>query len=135
MKLRVIFWLILGFIISSLLFWQNSKIYRGRSILWRVGKSIIEIGIILLSALRLPVILISWCTLWITRPIKTIWIKVTVATIAGLILGLLGMYALEALIIIAIFSIDDITGEREGFLNNWNKAVKSGLYDSKLYMD
>jgi len=127
MKLRVIFWLTLGAVVSSLLFWQNSKIYRRRSIIWRAGKSAIEVVIILLSAIKLPIVLVSWCTLWITRPIETIWIKVTVVTIAGLILGLLGLYALEVLILVAVFSIDEITGEREGFLNNWNKAKVKAL--------
>lgn len=81
---------------------------------------------VLLTALRLPVLLVSWICLWLTKPIQTPWIKVTIGVIAGSILGFLSMVALEVLIVVSVFSIDEITGEREGFLFNLKKARAQG---------
>lgn len=118
MKLRLIFLVTLCSTVLGLLFWRNSSRYPTKSILWRAGKTVIELSLVLLTALRLPVMLVSWSCLWITRPIQTPWIKVTVGVAIGTILGFLSMYALELLIIIGVFGIDDITGDRDGFLMN-----------------
>ena len=125
MKLRVIFWLLLSSLISGILYWRNTRLYPSKSITWRVGKVFAEIVLLLLSALRLPVVLISWCCVWLTRPIQTPWIKVTVGALSGLFLGFLALYAMEFLILLGVFSIDDITGEREGLLKNFRRAKQA----------
>jgi hypothetical protein len=125
MKLRVIFWAALGGIISGLLFWRNTRRYPARSVTWRITKSASEIVILLVSALRLPVVLISWCGIWLSRPIETPWIRVTVGAVAVIILSFFALYAMELLILIGVFSIDDITGEREGFLKNLRHAQQA----------
>ena len=122
MKLRLAFLSVLIAAVSGLLFWRNSQRYPSKTILWRALKSAIELGLVLLTALRLPMLLISWCCLWLTRPIQTPWIKVTVGVIAGTVLGFMSMYVLELLILAGVFSVDEITGDREGFLMNLRKA-------------
>ena len=122
MKLRLIFWAVLLSAVSGLLVWRNTRRYPTKSVIWRIVKSVSEIVLLLLSALRLPIVLISWCSVWITRPIKTPWIRATIGALAGMILGFLALYAMELLILVGVFSIDDITGEREGFLRNLARA-------------
>jgi len=122
MKLRLIFWIVLSACLSALLFWRNTKIYPLRPATWRAAKSAVEIAVLLLWALRLPVVLITWCCIWLTRPIRTPWIKATVGAIAGVILSAAALYSLEVLLLLSVLSIDDITGERQGFLKNFRRA-------------
>jgi hypothetical protein len=125
MKLRLFFWIALCSLISGLLVWRNAKIYPLRSVAWRAAKSASEIAVLLLSALRLPVVLITWCCIWLTRPIRTPWIKATVGAVVGVILSATAMYSMELLLILGVLSIDDITGEREGFLRNFRRAKQA----------
>ena len=125
MKLRLIFWIVLGSLFSGLLLWRNTKLYPLRSVAWRAAKSASEIAVLLLSALCLPVVLITWCCIWLTRPIKTPWIKATVGAVVGVILSATALYAMELLLILGALSIDDITGEREGFLKNFRRAKQA----------
>jgi hypothetical protein len=125
MKLRLIFWIVLGSLISGLLFWRNAKIYPFKPVAWQIVKSACEITVLLASALWLPVVLISWCSIWLTGPIKATWAKATVGAIAGVILGAFALYSLELLLLIGVFSIDEITGERDGFLKNFRQAKQA----------
>jgi hypothetical protein len=125
MKLRVIFWAILGSVLSVLLLWQNTRRYPTEPVKWRMGKSAIELVILLLSALWLPIVLVSWCCVWLTRPIKTNWIKATIGVLAGVSLSFMGLYVLELLLLIGVLSIDEITGDREGFLHNLYRARRA----------
>jgi hypothetical protein len=125
MKLRLIFWIVLSACLSALLFWRNAKIYPFKPVAWQIVKSACEIAVLLLSALRLPVVLITWCCIWLTRPIRTPWIKATVGAIVGVILSAAALYSMELLLILGVLSIDDITGEREGFLKNFRRAKQS----------
>lgn len=125
MKLRLIFWIVLSSLISGLLLWRNTKIYPHRSVAWRTVKSASEIVVLLLSALCLPVVLITWCCIWLTRPIRTPWIKATAGAVVGVILSATALYSMELLLFLGTLSIDDITGEREGFLKNFRRAKQA----------
>lgn len=122
MKLRLIFLATLIATLSGLLFWRNSSRYPMHSVLWRAVKSAIEMVVVMLTALRLPVLLISWTCLWLTRPIQTPWIKVTFGVLLGTFLGFLSLYALEVLVVCGALAVDEVTGDREGFLKNLYKA-------------
>ena len=127
MKLRLLFWIVLSACISGLLLWRNTKIYPFRSVAWRATKSASEIAVLLLSALCLPIVLITWCCIWLTRPIKTPWIKATLGAVVGVILSAAALYSMELLLILGVLSIDDITGEREGFLKNFRRAKQAAV--------
>jgi hypothetical protein len=124
MRLRIIFWSILTSTIFGLLFWRNNRKYKSETISWKLIKCFSEIVLLLLVALRLPFVLVAWCCVWITKPIQTTWVKATVGAISGMLLGLAALYMLEVLLILGVFSIDEITGDREGFLANLYKARK-----------
>jgi hypothetical protein len=132
MKLRLIFWIVLSACLCGLLFWRNTKIYPLRSVIWRATKSASEIAVLVLTALRLPVVLITWCCIWLTRPIRTPWIKATVGAVVGVILSATALYSMELLLILGVLSIDDITGEREGFLKNFRRA-KQGAAEHRAW--
>jgi hypothetical protein len=125
MKLRLIFLASMCTVVSGLLFWRNSARYPTKSVIWRAIKSIIELGLILLTAIRLPVMLVSWTCLWLTRPVDQPWLKITLGVIFGVTLGFVSAYFLELLIILGIFSVDEITGDKQGFLSNLAKARKN----------
>jgi len=127
MKLRLLFWIVLSAGISGLLLWRNTKIYPFRSAAWRATKSASEIAVLLLSALCLPIVLITWCCIWLTRPIRTPWIKATLGAVVGVILSAAALYSMELLLILGVLSIDDITGEREGFLKNFRRAKQAAV--------
>ena len=127
MKLRLLFWIVLSAGISGLLLWRNTKIYPFRSVAWRATKSASEIAVLLLSALCLPIVLITWCCIWLTRPIRTPWIKATLGAVVGVILSATALYSMELLLILGVLSIDDITGEREGFLKNFRRAKQAAV--------
>ena len=122
MKLRLIFWGALCAIITGFLLWKNNKKYPEKSIYWKIFKSCIEIIILLVSALRVPVLLVSWCSVWLMRPVKTTWAKATFGTLVGIILGFLAFNVMEILLILSVFSIDDITGEDYGVLKHYRRA-------------
>ncbi len=124
MKLRLIFWACLSGLISGLLFWRNSRRYPGKSITWWIAKSVVELVLIMLSAICAPVVLAAWVGAWICRPIKEPWLRVTVGAVSGLFLGLISLYAMEFLILVGSLSVDDITGETTGFLSNLDRARK-----------
>ncbi len=125
MKLRLLFWIVLSACISGLLFWRNAKIYPFRSRSWRAAKSACEVAVLVLSVLCLPAVLITWCCIWLTRPIRTPWINATGGAVVGVILSAAALYSMELLLIFGALSIDDITGEREGFLKNFRRAKQA----------
>jgi hypothetical protein len=122
MKLRFAFWTVVTVLLSGLLFWINTRKYSSKSVLWRMSKAGAEVGILVLSATQLPALLVCWLGLWLMRPIETPWIKATVGVIAGIIFSFFATFALEVLLILSIFAIDDITGASSGFLKNWQMA-------------
>jgi hypothetical protein len=120
-KSWIAFWTTALALLLGLLFWKNTKSYAQRSRLWRLGKSLVDFALILMAAIRLPALLIGWCVLWATRPIKHPALKATVAVIAGLLFGLAGHAAMEILVLCSVFAVDLVTG-RAGFLRRWEES-------------
>jgi hypothetical protein len=124
MKLRVIYWLTIGSVLVGLLYWRNTK-YSSNTIWWKLSKSLIELCTLVCISIRFPVLLVSWTVLWLTKPIKTGWIKVTVGAISGAALGFCAIFALEIPLVLSVFGIDQVTGDKEGFLSNLRKAKEN----------
>jgi polyferredoxin len=117
------FWAVAITIVGGLLFWRNTKRYRLKSAVWRMGKSIVELLILVALAAFLPALLIAWIVLWICKPIKRPWARAIVGVVSGIGLALCSHVALEILVILGAFGIDLKTGAHEGgFMNCWRKA-------------
>lgn len=108
-------------LLLGLVWWKNKRSYRERSWRWRLSKTLIDTGLIILAAARLPMLLVTWAVLWLIRPIRSPGLKATLGVILGTSLGLMtaaGTGIMEILVIFSAFSIDLITGNG-GFLKYW----------------
>jgi hypothetical protein len=90
MKLRLLFWIVLGSLISGLLVWRNAKIYPFKPVAWQIVKSACEIAVLLMSALRLPVVLITWCyrSGWLSFPLTPAMPAVVYCVVLGSSFGI-----------------------------------------------
>lgn len=107
-------------ILYSLCVWKNTISYGFKTIQWRLVKSAIDCGIIVLAALYLPALLIGWCTMWLTRPITKRGVQITLAILLGVAFGTIGGVALEALCLLSVFAVDLLTGQQG--IYGWWKA-------------
>lgn len=95
----------------GLSYWKNSYSYKSyKSTRWCVGKSVIDWALVVLSALFCPALLVGWSVAWITRPVQSRGIQITLAVISGIALSSIGGTALEALCVLGVFSVDLLTG-------------------------
>jgi hypothetical protein len=122
MKTVLVFWTATILFLSGLLFWRNKRKYPGKQVVFLITKSMTELALLMLSALRLPALLCAWISLWVTRPIKEAWLRTTVGILIAVGLGYLSIFAMEIILLLSVFSIDEITGTEHGFLKNWTKA-------------
>lgn len=123
MKPMVALWALAIAFVGSCLYWRNWTRYRKRSKVWLLWKTVIETVVLFLTAAAMPALLIVWLVVWITRPIKTPWIRTVVGVLSGAVFGLFSNFALEALVFMGIFAIDLKTGAHEGgFLHCWRRA-------------
>jgi hypothetical protein len=122
MKTVVAFWTATVLLLSGLLFWRNKVKYPAKRVPFLIHKSATELSILVVSAIRLPMLLCAWISLWITRPIKAAWLRATVGVLVAIGLGYLCVFAMELVLLLSVFSIDEITGEKNGFLGNLSKA-------------
>jgi hypothetical protein len=97
----------------GLSYWKNRFSYRKhRSNKWVVGKSIVDWVVVVLSAMYCPALLVGWTVGWITRPITSRGIQITLAILSGIALSSIGGVALEVLCVLAICSVDLLTGAK-----------------------
>jgi hypothetical protein len=129
------FWAAAIGVLGLLLYWKNAYTYSHQSLMWKVGKSFADLVVIILAAARLPALLVAWCILWLTRPIKTpVW-RTTVAVVIGTILGVLAsttVGAMEIIVLLSVFAVDLVTG-KQGFLGHrqrYQEKQKSPLPES-----
>jgi hypothetical protein len=125
MKTVLAFWASTVVFLSGLLLWRNKRKYPRKPVVWLMTKSLTELTILVVSALRLPALLCAWISLWVTRPIKQAWLRTTVGVLLAFGLGWLSMFAMELVLLMSVFSIDEITGEDQGFLKNWKHAKEA----------
>jgi len=127
MKSIIAFWTGALAVLGGLLFWRNKKKYRAHSAVWLLGKTVVELLVLGLTAAFLPALLIVWLVTWVTRPIKTPWVRTVVGVLTGVTFGFLSNIAVEILLLLGVFSIDMKTGahERTGFLHCWRRAQRA----------
>lgn len=106
----------------GLAYWKNSVSYSFKPVKWQVGKSTIDVSIVVLAALYLPALLVGWTVMWLTRPINRRGIQVTLSILFGVLFQTIGGVALEVLCILGILAVDLITGS-QGIYGWWKQRI------------
>lgn len=105
----------------GLAYWKNNISYRHKRVRWRIGKSVVDCSLVVLSAVYLPALLVSWSVMWLTRPLKQRGVQMTIAVILGVVFGTISGVALEILCLLGIVSVDLVTGE-QGLYGWWRNG-------------
>lgn len=108
----------------ALAYWKNTFSYSYKPIKWRIGKSVIDCTLVVLSALYLPALLVGWCVMWLTRPLNRRGVQVTLAVILGIMFSAMGGIVLEVLCVLGIFAVDLVTGQ-QGLYGWWQQSPPS----------
>lgn len=118
------FWAAMIAALGGLLFWRNTVRYRHKSGLWRMGKSILEMVLLIATAQFLPGMLIAWLVLWATRPIQSGWLKTLVGVITGIFFGFMSNIFAELLVLCGVFAVELKTGDQEkaGLINCYRRV-------------
>jgi uncharacterized membrane protein len=106
-----LFWAASLAALLSLAFWKNSKSYPGKSRLWRLGKSAIDTGLVLLMVLYAPALLLMYVVIWLTSPFKNKIIQVTAAFASILAITHLAGVVFEAVAVLGVFAVDLLSGQ------------------------
>jgi hypothetical protein len=119
-----LFWICLWSILFGAVFTRNIVKYKDQPVWWNLCKSLLDITVIVLSVLFLPPFLVGTSVAWIVRDIKKTWLKVITGIISGITLGIVSAYAMEAIILLSVFSVDKITGPRKGIIGRWRTVSR-----------
>ena len=106
-----LFWAACVAALCGLAFWKNSKSYPGRSRLWRLGKSAIDTGLVLLMVLYAPALLLMYVVIWLTSPFKNRIMQSTAAFASILAVSHLAGIVFEAVAVFGVFAVDLVTGQ------------------------
>jgi uncharacterized membrane protein len=106
-----LFWAALMAALLSLAFWKNSQSYPGKSWLWRLGKAVIDAGLVVLLAIYAPALLLMYVVIWLTSPFKNRVLQVSAGFGAALAVTHVAGILFEAIAIAGIFAIDLVTGQ------------------------
>jgi len=106
-----LFWAACIATLCGLAFWKNSKSYPGKSRLWRLGKSAIDTGLVLLLVLYAPALLLMYVVIWLTSPFRSKIIQVSAAFASILAITHLAGVVFEAVAVLGVFAVDLLTGQ------------------------
>jgi hypothetical protein len=112
---------------------RNFRLQRNQTKLHNVSKSLIELGLIVLSARFLPGFLIAMCAAWIVKPINNTWAKITIGVLSSILLGVASLFALEGIVFLSAFAIDAKTGASEtGAIGRHSKIRADELHKVRI---
>jgi small-conductance mechanosensitive channel len=60
-----LFWAALTAALLGLAFWKNSRSYPHKSRLWRLGKAVIDTGLVALMVIYAPALLLMYVVVWV----------------------------------------------------------------------
>ncbi len=106
-----LFWAASIATLCGLAFWKNSKSYPRKSKLWRLGKSAIDTGLVLLMVLYAPALLLMYVVIWLTSPFKNKIMQSTAAFASILAVSHLAGVVFEAVAVCGVFAVDLVTGQ------------------------
>jgi len=106
-----LFWAALVAALLGLAFWKNSQSYPGKSRLWRLGKAVIDTGLVVLMVTYAPALLLIYVVMWLTSPFRNRITQVTTAFASVLIISHLAGVVFEAVAVLGVFGVDLLTGQ------------------------
>jgi hypothetical protein len=113
------YWAALSVVLVSVSLVRNWLLHPGESRWFVAGKAAVEAALVAVLAAFCPPLLIAFCTLWLC---SFVWdhaaLKTAASVAIGIVLSLLAGLYLEILLLVGVFSMNNITGE---FVQNWRK--------------
>ena len=106
-----LFWAALMAALLGLAFWNNSRSYPHKSRLWRLGKAVIDTGLVVLMVLYAPALLLAYVVMWLCSPFRNRVIQVTTAFASILAVTHLAGVVFEAVAVMGVFAVDLLTGQ------------------------
>jgi uncharacterized membrane protein len=106
-----LFWAACIATLCGVAFWKNSMSYPGKSKLWRLDKSAIDTGLVLLLLLYAPALLLVYVVIWLTSPFKNKIMQSTAAFASILAVSHLAGIVFEAVAVFGVFAVDLVTGQ------------------------
>jgi hypothetical protein len=106
-----LFWAALVAALLGLAFWKNSQSYPHKSRLWRLGKAVIDTGLVVLMVVYAPALLVMYVVIWLTSPFKTKILQVTTAFAYVLAITHMAGVVFEAVAVLGVFAVDLLTGQ------------------------
>jgi hypothetical protein len=106
-----LFWAASIATLCGLAFWKNSKSYPQKSKLWRLGKAVIDTGLVPLMVLYASALLLMYVVIWLTSPFKNRIMQSTAAFASILAVSHLAGIVFEAAAVFGVFAVDLLTGK------------------------
>ena len=106
-----LFWAALMAALLGLAFWKNSRSYPRKSRLWRLGKAVIDAGLVMLMVLYAPGLLLVYVVVWLTSPFKNKIMQSTAAFASILAVSHLAGVVFEAVAVFGVFAVDLLSGQ------------------------
>ncbi len=121
------YWGSVGLLLFGIRLYFNHRQYPAKSRAWKGFKAAVDSSLTCLMAAFCPALLIGYCGLWIARQFKGDGLsKTIVVTTASVVLGLVGGWFLEVLLIIGVFGSDLVTGKLL-FDSPWKKHFRAAV--------
>jgi hypothetical protein len=126
MKARwFLYWAMLVSSLLAVLYVKNKKMYVQQSRSWYIGKTIIECIMLVLAAAFLPVLLVIYTSVYITRNIRKPAFKIGAGFIVGTMLMVTLNWALELVVLAGAFAVNLISDDFLQFLDE--RRIKRAL--------
>ncbi len=106
-----LFWAALVAALLGLAFWKNSQSYPRKSPLWRLGKAVIDTGLVVLMVLYAPALLLMYVVIWLTSSFKNKIMQSTAAFASILAVSHLAGIVFEAVAVFGVFAVDLLAGQ------------------------
>jgi uncharacterized membrane protein len=95
----------------GLAFWKNSRSYPRKSYLWKLGKVVVDTGLVVLMVIYARALLLMYVVIWLTSPFKNKIMQSTAAFASILAVGHLAGVVFEAAAVFGVFAVDPLTGQ------------------------
>jgi hypothetical protein len=95
----------------GLAFWKNSRSYPRKSRIWRLGKAVIDAGLVMLMVIYAPALLLMYVVIWLTSPFRNKIMQSTAAFTSILAVSHLAGIVFEAVAVFGVFAVDLLTGQ------------------------